>query len=193
MKKLLILLIILYAAGFLSGLALESHYSTQRIITERNHAEISCVREKTFLELRDIEFHSENSVKALKTNSLGVFNLSMIELERDLSRLSTQLSEAAIYLYPGRRPTDEDTTNLTDTSPCMEFIETSRKAVLGGKANISVVEEGLQTIQSFANEWLDDGNYPSKKFLQANKKLQMECEVMIKAVDEENTKKSRRR
>jgi len=179
MKKLWILMIVLYAAGFLSGLVLESHYSTQRIINERNHAEISCVREKMFMELRDMESHSGNSLKAIKTSSPGVFNLSMMELERDLSRLSTQLSEVAIYLYPGRRPTDEAITNLTDTSSCMEFIETSRKAVIKGEANISVVERGITLIQNFAVEWLNNGTYPSHEFLQTNRELQEQCRLLL--------------
>ncbi|WP_457752077.1 hypothetical protein [Thermococcus sp.] len=187
MKRLWILVIVLYTAGFLSGLVLESHYSTQRIINERNHAEISCVREKTFMELRDMEFHSGNSMKAIKTNSLEVFNLSMMELGKDLSRLSTQLSEAAIYLYPGRRPTDEAITNLTDTSSCMEFIEASRKAVIKGEANISVVERGITLIQNFTVEWLNNGTYPSKEFLNANRELQMKCEMLVKAVGEVNS------
>ncbi|GAB6102679.1 hypothetical protein JCM16138_19020 [Thermococcus atlanticus] len=184
MKKLWILLIVLYAAGFLSGLALESHYSTQRIINARNHAEISCVREKTFMELRDMEFHSGNSLNALKTNSPGVFNLSMMELEGDLSRLSTQLSEAAIYLYPGRRPTDEEITNLTDTSPCINFVEASRAAALEGEVNVSAVEEGLQMIQSFASEWLDSGDYPSKELLNANRELQEQCRLLLPGIKE---------
>ncbi len=184
MKKLWILLIVLYAAGFLSGLALESHYSTQRIINVRNHAEISCMREKTFMELRDMEFHSGSSLNALKTNSPGVFNLSMMELEGDLSRLSTQLSEAAIYLYPGRRPTDEEITNLTDTSPCINFVEASRAAALEGEVNVSAVEEGLQMIQSFASEWLDSGDYPSKELLNANRELQEQCRLLLPGIKE---------
>jgi hypothetical protein len=108
-------------------------------------------------------------------------------MERDLSDLSTRMSEAAIYLYPVRRPTDNEITNLTDTSPCMRFIEASREVILNGEANISAVENGISMIQNFTVEWLSRGSYPSDEFLHANEKLQRECELLMPKVDRVNS------
>lgn len=176
MKKLWALMVVLYLLGALSGWALEAHHSSQVL----RSAEISCIHEKISMDLYNLEFHSKTSLNALKTNSTGAFNISAMDMERDFGDISTRMSEATIYLYYGRRPTDSEITNLTDTSPCMRFIEASKEAIFNGEANISAVEKGLSLIQDFAVEWLSVGSYPSNEFLRANEKLQRECELLIR-------------
>ena len=126
-----------------------------------------------------MEFYTDTALKALRYNSTGEFNLSMVEVERDLFRLYNDLASSTRYLYPKLPPAGEEITNLTDPSPCIEFVRSSREAVLSGKANVSAVGEGLSLIKSFAMEWLGKRTYPSREFIEAHKRIQERCELLV--------------
>jgi len=179
MKKLWGVLLVAYLLGVLSGWAVESYHSSQVLTDELEHSDVSCIREETSMHLQDLKFHTGTALKALEGGSTVEFNLSMVEVERDLFRLYNDLASSTRYLYPELPPAGEEIANLTDPSPCIEFVRSSREAVLKGESNIPAVEDGLSLINSFAVEWLGKKTYPSREFIEVHKRLQEGCELLV--------------
>lgn len=149
-------------------------------IEARRDCDRSWVHLVTFSTMVDVQFHSKNALDAVHSNSTDAFNLSTVELERDFLGLYNHLVETAIYL-------ELDTLNdsvfeMTNTGPCIDFLNASRTAFLDGTANISAVREGLNLIYNFATEWRENGNYPSEELLKANAELQQKCSALVPKV-----------
>ncbi|NJE47190.1 hypothetical protein E3E35_07200 [Thermococcus sp. GR7] len=157
-------------------------YGSQRFIEGQRDYERLCIRQMTSLTLSDVRFHSQEAFNSLERNSTETFNLSMIELASDLSRLESNLVSPAMYIFPEDFPDNETLVNMTKNDRCITFIELSRNAFLNGTANISAVREGLNLIYNFATEWRENGNYPSEELLKANAELQQKCSALVPKV-----------
>ena len=178
------LIIIIFGLVVVGGVLyhIMSEYGSQRFIEGQRDYERLCIRQMTSLTLSDILFHSQEALDSLEQNSPEVFNLSMVELALDLSRLESTLVSSAVYLFPEDFPDNETVVNMTKTEGCLVLVESSRTAYLNGVANVSAIREGLTMIHNFAMEWREDGNYPSEEFLKANAELQRKCSALVPEV-----------
>ncbi|WP_048150571.1 hypothetical protein [Palaeococcus ferrophilus] len=157
-------------------------YGSQRFIEGQRDREELCIHQMTSIALSDIRFHSKVALESLEQNSTETFNLSMVELTRDLSRLESNLVRSAMLIFPEDFPDNATVANMTKNDGCITFIEVSRDAVLNGTANIPAVREGLDMIHNFVVKWRENGKYPAEELLRANPELQRKCSALIPEV-----------
>lgn len=179
-----VLIVVILGLIIIGGAAYHwiDEYGYQKFIEGQRNEEGVRIHMMTFVNICDIQFHSEKALESLNRNSTGVFNLSMVELTSDLMQLELNLGDSADYLFPDEFPDNETLINMTRTGQCNDFVELSREAFLNGTANVSAVREGLNLIHNFATEWRKNSKYPSEELLKGNLELQEKCESLQKHV-----------
>ncbi|NJE60604.1 hypothetical protein [Thermococcus sp. 21S7] len=157
--------------------------------------------------LHEIRFHSKAALNALSHGDFDIFNFTMGELYSDLVNLGFALDLIAELVFPEEYGNNMTVTSMTETGSCADFVNKARDAVLSGQGNLSAVREGLILIHDFANQWITgDANSPalknnstyvhhfanrwvfsgslvSRAFLQANGRLEEECELLAHRID----------